>query len=72
MEKLLEEIVKKVSGLPEKDKKAFAAFIIEELEHEERWDELYQKSETQLKSLANEALDEYDKGNTEPLDPESF
>jgi len=72
MEKLLEEAFKKVSSLPEKEKKAFAAFIIEELEHEERWEELYKKSEPDLRSLAREALEEYKKGNTGKLDSGSF
>ena len=72
MEKLLEEAIKKVSLLPDKDKKAFAAFIIEELEHEERWQDLFEKSRSQLESLANEALEAYKSGDIKPLDPESL
>jgi len=72
MEKLLEEAFKKASLLPEKDKKAFAAFILEELEHEEEWEMLYKKSESMLSKMAKEALTDYEKGNTEELNPDDF
>ena len=72
MEKLLEEAFKKVSSLPEKDKKAFAAFILEELEHEEEWEALYKKSQPQLSDMAREALIAYKKGDTKELDPDDL
>lgn len=72
MEKLLEEAFKKASLLPEKDKKAFGAFILEELEHEEKWDNLFQEYQSGLTTLAKEALSEYKKGNAEELDPDKF
>ncbi len=56
MEKLLNKAFKKASSLPEEEKKTFAAFIIEELEQEEKWDKLFKNSGKELSILANEAL----------------
>lgn len=68
----LEKAFKKASLLPEKDKDLFAAFIMEELEHEERWQQLVEKSSGVLKDMANEAISEYKKGKTKPLNPEDL
>ena len=72
MEKLLEEAFKKASSLPDKDKKAFAAFILEELEHEEEWETLYKKSQSLLSDMAREALTDYEEGDTEELNTDDF
>lgn len=72
MEKLLEKAFKEASDLPEEEKEAFAAFILEELRQEKRWEELYKKSPEKLQQLANEALKEYRQGNTEMLDPDNL
>jgi predicted amidophosphoribosyltransferase len=72
MEKLLEQAFEKASSLPKKERKAFAAFILEELQQEKKWDKLYKKSPEILRSLANEASREYEEGRTEKLDPDKL
>lgn len=72
MEQILEKAFKKASSLPEDERDAFAAFILEELKQEKKWDELYQKSTESIKALANEALSEYRKGQTDKLNPDSL
>ncbi len=67
MEKMLEKAFKKVSSLPAKERQAFATFILEELESEKKWDELFKNSQSELRSLADEALLEHKKGNTEEI-----
>lgn len=72
MEKLLKKAFEKADALPEEEKEAFAAFMIEELEHEERWEALYSRSKEQLSTMAEEALKEYKEGNTDDLTPNNL
>ncbi len=67
MKKVVEKAFKKVTSLPEKEREDFASFILAELESEKKWDELFKNSKTKLRSLADEALREDEKGNTEAL-----
>lgn len=46
--------------------------IIEELEAEQRWDELFVNSQDALIELGREALQEHHQGLTEPLDPDTL
>lgn len=59
-----------ISKLPEPEQDAFARWILEELRSEERWDRLFEQSQDALARLADEALEEYRQGKTEPLDPD--
>lgn len=72
MTRLLEEAFDKASNLPEEDQDAVAALILEEIESERRWDELFAKSQDKLAELGQEALREHREGNTERLDPEDL
>lgn len=72
MTRLLEEAFDKASNLPEDDQDAVAALILEEIESERRWDELFAKSQDKLAELGQEALREHRQGNTERLDPEDL
>jgi len=60
----LKDAIKKTEKLPEKDQKIIADLILDEI----NWDETITRSQDQLSILANEALQEYKKGNTKPLD----
>mgnify|MGYP006871773673 CR=1 FL=1 len=68
MTKLLEEAFSAIARLPEQDQDAIAALIMEELVSEERWSEAFTKSQDQLSQLADEAVEEFRKGQTKPWD----
>jgi predicted amidophosphoribosyltransferase len=72
MTKLLEQAIAKVMQLPETEQDAIAAFILEELEDEARWDRAFSQSQDMLAKLAAEALAEDQAGKTQELDPETL
>lgn len=69
MTRLLEQAFAKVAELPDDEQDAVAALILGELAAEKRWDEAFRASPDQLAILAEEALDEFRRGATQPLDP---
>ena len=64
MVKELENAMKKAGQLPESEQQAIANLILSEIE----WENSFAKSKDKLSSLANEALEEYKKGKSKPLD----
>jgi aspartate/glutamate racemase len=68
----LKEVLEAVSRLPERDQEELAAVILQELEDESRWEAAFEASQPQLKRLAEEAVEEYRAGRTEPLDPDAL
>ena len=72
MTRLLEEAFDKVSSLPDEDQDAVASLILEEIESEQRWDELFANSQDKLAELGGEALEEHRAGKTKRLDPEDL
>lgn len=72
MTKLLERAFTEAAKLPEQEQDALAAAILEELESERRWDELFERSGDVLSELAEEALAEHRAGRTRELDPEKL
>lgn len=71
MTQLVKKAFDKISELPSEEQERFAAWMLEELESEARWDELFARSPELLEKLADEAIAEDDAGLTEPLDPDS-
>ena len=67
MTKKLKLAWEKVSQLPASDQDFIASVIMEELESERRWDELFSKSQDVLEKLADEARSEIRAGKTTPL-----
>jgi hypothetical protein len=63
MIKELEQVFDKVKKLSEVDQKRIADLISDEM----NWEISFAKSQEQLSSLANEALEEYRKNETEDL-----
>ena len=59
----LKNIVEKINNLPASEQNAIAGLLSEEL----IWQKSYAKSQQQLSSLAAEALEEYRKGKTKPM-----
>ncbi len=68
MTKALKKAFEAASRLPDTEQDALAAAILEELESERRWDELFERSADTLAKLAKEALAEDRAGRTRPLD----
>jgi hypothetical protein len=54
--KLLERAFTEASKLPEQEQDAFAAWILEELASEQRWEKAFADSEDVLTKLAEEAI----------------
>jgi hypothetical protein len=59
MTELLEKAFTEVSKLPKQEQDNFAAWIIEEIVSEHRWEENFAKSQDLLEKLAEEALNEH-------------
>lgn len=67
MTKLLERALEQVARLPASEQDALAVIVLEELATEQRWTDSFAKSQTQLATLAAEALAEFNAGQTKPL-----
>ena len=72
MTDLLEKAFAEAAKLPDDEQNAFAKLILELLESERRWDEMFDGSADALAQLAEEALQEYHAGQTEELDPDNL
>jgi hypothetical protein len=64
---LLEKALSEVAKLPPSEQDALAAILLEELESERKWAELFDKSQDPLARLAHEALAEDRAEKTKPL-----
>jgi hypothetical protein len=72
MTDILQQAFEKASKLPPHEQDAVGAWLLAELESEQRWDELFSRSPELLERLAAEAIAEDDAGLTLPLDPDSL
>ena len=72
MTRLLEQAFQEAAKLDEQEQDAFARWILEELDAEQRWEKLWAGSQNELALLAQEALQEHRNGQTKPLDLESL
>ncbi len=72
MTKLLEQAVAKARELPEAEQDAIAQLVIDQIESEQRWDELIAKSPEKLKELADRAWAEHEAGGSQELDPDGL
>ena len=68
MTPLVEKALEELRKLPEAEQEAFAALLLNEIDSERRWDELFAQSEDLLSDLADEALKEHRAGKTKLLD----
>ena len=69
MVQLMEKALAEINKLPAEEQETFAAWILEELASERRWDDAFANSQDMLAQLADEALAEHRAGKTLPLDP---
>lgn len=71
MTQLLQQAFTEASKLSEAEQDAVAAVLLAELESERRWTRSFAKSQDQLVQLADEALREFEAGETILIDRES-
>lgn len=67
MTHLMEKALKEIRKLPQNEQDAFAAWILAELESEQRWTEAFATSQDLLAQLADEALEEHRAGKTRAI-----
>ena len=72
MTKLLEEAFSKATEQCPEDQDLISSLILEETDHEKRWDEVLAKDPEKLRRLAGEARAEEQSGKTAPLDLSEF
>ena len=72
MGRLLERAISEAVKLPESEKEAIGAWLLEAMESERRWAELFGRSGAALERMADEALEEHERGRTMPLDPDQL
>ncbi len=70
MTQLLERAFAAAATLPKPEQDAFASLLLAELDSERRWTESFAATQGQLSSLADEALLEFEAGQTQPMDLE--
>ncbi len=70
MTELLEAAFAKAARLPDHEQDAFARWLMNELESEQRWSRAFETSQGRLSELAREALEDDLADRTEPLDPD--
>lgn len=70
MTELLEKAFAEASKLPAEDQNALAEMLLRDLASEELWDDALANSQDKLAALAAEALAEFERGETKPLDEE--
>ncbi len=68
MTQLLEKAISEIKKLSNDEQDAIAAVLMAELESERQWERAFDSTAEQLSGLANEALDEYRTGKTEPFE----
>jgi hypothetical protein len=72
MTDLLEKAFEEAAKLPPEAQDELAKWVLAEMEAEERWSQLLGSSADHLSELADEALSEHRRADTEALDPESL
>jgi predicted thioredoxin/glutaredoxin len=65
MTKLLQEAFQKASNLPEELQDELAREVLDELVREIKWDETLANSSNMLDAMAQDALDQFEAGDTE-------
>ena len=68
MTRLLKEVMAKLSKLSPARQDELAAWLLAEMEDEARWDKSFAESQDALEKLADEALEEFRRGETRPLE----
>ncbi|HVQ39110.1 MAG TPA: hypothetical protein VMS31_16345 [Pyrinomonadaceae bacterium] len=68
MTALLERAFAEAANLPEEDQDHLARTLLEDLAAEGKWDQAFANSHDKLAALADEAIAEFEQGETRPLE----
>jgi hypothetical protein len=68
MTELLEKAFAEAANLPEEEQDELGRILLEDLAAEEKWDRAFATSEDELVALADEALTEFERDETRPLE----
>ncbi len=66
----LKKAFDEASRLPETEQDELAQFLLNEIRSEREWSEVLARSGDRLRELADEAVNEFERGETTPLDPD--
>ena len=69
---LLQRAIAEVSKLPQSEQEAIGAWLLAEMESGRRWGQLFGQSSNALERIADEALEQHERGLTTPLDPDQL
>jgi hypothetical protein len=72
MTKALEKAFNEASKLSEGEQNALGEWLLSEIESEQEWDHAFARSQDLLARLADEALAQHRRGQTDELDPDKF
>ena len=72
MTQLLTKAFSEASKLPEAQQNMLGRWLLDEFASERRWDKLFAESQDLLAQLADEAIEEFNQGKTEVLEPEKL
>lgn len=72
MGQLLERAIEEARKLPEEDQETLAWVMLEEIDDQRRWDEVFAQPSEVIERMAEEALEDHRAGRTEPLDPDKL
>jgi len=72
MTDLLRKAFDEASRLADDEQDSLAKLLLEEIKSERRWDRAFSSSADRLSELADEALEEHRRGDTEKLKPENL
>jgi hypothetical protein len=72
MTKVLEQAFGEASKLSESEQDAIGKWLLAEIRSEGEWDRSFSDSQDVLARLAQDALAEHRRGETEPLDPDDL
>lgn len=74
MSQLMEQAIQKARQLPESEQEALASIMLQEIESERRWDELFARPESAdlLSRMADQALADARAGRAKPLNPDEL
>lgn len=72
MTELLKKAFEEASRLPASDQDWLATMMLDTLRSEQRWNDLFERSQDMLEKMADEAIVEHRAGKTLPLDPDNL
>jgi hypothetical protein len=72
MTNLLDEAYAAAKELPEDEQEMIGAVLLEEINADRRWEELFAKPSDVIERMGDKALEDYRLGRTLPLDPDTL